>query len=150
MIPQYARPDTLTIDKSVRKNEPSKISGSMSLDVDDFDCHNKMMTSDLRKTLKAKNFPTIFIRFINLNRYPDADREDAIKGTVIIELAGVSKRFDVDYRYIPLGGGNLRLIGTKQVNFSDFNISAPRKLGGMIKTNNELSVEFILNVKILK
>lgn len=149
MIPEYAEPDTLTFYKE-HKNEPVKVTGSMVLDVGKFDCKHAVMTSDLRKTLKAKIYPKLNIKFLNLSKYPDLyNREEAIKGTVTIELAGVVKRFEVDYSYVMSRNGNLRLLGTKQVNFSDFDISPPRKLGGMIKTNNELNVEFMLNIKIL-
>jgi len=149
VIPEYSQPDTLVFYKG-NKNEPMKITGSMALDIKRFDCGNAMMTSDLRKTLKAKIYPKIIINFLSLSRYPDlSSKEGAIKGTVTIELAGTVKRFDVDYKYARSGDKNLRLIGTKQVNFSDFNIDPPRRLGGMIKTNNELNVEFMLNLKNL-
>lgn len=149
IVPEYTRPDTLLFDKDNR-NGAVKISGSMALDVQKFDCKHAVMTNDLRKTLKAKVYPKIIIKFLSLSKYPDVyNREESIKGAVTIELAGTVKHFDVDYKYLMNGNGNLRLIGTKQVNFSDFNISPPRKLGGMIKTNNELNVEFVLNIKAL-
>lgn len=149
IIPEYPKPDTLFFYKD-SKEEAVRVSGSMALNVEHFDCHNALMTTDLRKTLKAKVYPKIIIKFLSLSKYPDpAAKSGAITGTVTIELAGEIKRFEVDYKYIMNGGQNLQLVGTKQVNFSDFNINPPRKLGGMIKTNNELNVEFILNVKIL-
>ena len=148
VIANYSKPDTLTFYKGAPA-EAIKINGSMKLDVQNFDCHNPLMTSDLRKTLKSKEFPKLTIRFINLSRYPKDHKEDAVKGAVTIELAGVSKRFDVDYRFIPEGPHSATLIGTRQMNFSDFNIVPPRKIGGMIKTNNELNVEFNLKVRLL-
>lgn len=147
-ITNYRRPDTLTFYKG-NGSEPVKISGFLALDVDKFDCQNPVMTSDLRKTLKAKAFPKLIIRFINLSKYPDYNDGDQVKGLVTIELAGVTKRFDVDYRVIPAKNNSLTLIGTRQVKFSDFNIVPPRKIGGMIQTNNELNVEFNLKVKVL-
>ena len=149
VIPAYTQPDTLLFYRG-NKNELMKLTGAMALEVGNFDCRNAMMTSDLRKTLKAKVYPKIIIRFLNLSRYPNsAVNEDAIKGAVTIELAGVVKRCEVDYKCTTNGDKDLRLIGIKQVNFSDFNLQPPRKLGGMIKTNNELNVEFMLNLKIL-
>ncbi len=149
VIANYYTPDTLVFYKE-KTSEPVKMAGSMALDVQNFDCHNPIMTNDLRKTLKVKEYPKMIIRFINLSKYPDAgDRQDGVKGVVTIELSGIIKRFDVNYKFIQDGPNALTLIGTKQVNFSDFNITPPRKLGGMIKTNNELNVEFVLKVKIL-
>jgi len=149
VIPEYAKPDTLIFYKE-QKNDPVKMSGFMALDVQNFDCHNPVMTSDLRKTLKVKIYPKIIIRFLSLNRYPDQNKKtDLVKGMVTIELAGTVRRYEIDYKYMAKENDNLNLIGTRQVKFSDFNINPPRKLGGMIKTDDELSVEFILNARIL-
>lgn len=122
----------------------------MVLDVQSFDCHNPMMTKDLRKTLKQKEFPKIRISFINLSKYPGASGEsEQIKGAVYITLAGIKKRFDINYRVVLTGTTVLTLIGSQTINFSDFNITPPRKLGGMIKTNDMLSAEFVLKVNVL-
>lgn len=149
VIPEYTQQDTLLVYRT-NKNEPIKITGSMALDVQKFDCKNAMMTSDLRKTLKAKVYPKIIIRFLNLSHYPvSALKDNLISGAVTIEISGIVKRFEIDYSYTITGDKMFRLIGTKRVNFSDFNIEPPKKLGGMIKTNNELNVEFMLNIKTL-
>ena len=119
----------------------------MNLDVNAFDCHNPIMTKDLRKTLKSDKFPNLVVKFINLSKYPySSERETIVKGAVAISLAGVTKQFNVDYRSISVASNTLMLIGNKKINFSDFNIIPPRKLGGMIKTNDELSVEFVLKM----
>lgn len=149
IIPDYPKPDTLIIYKT-DQNESIKITGSMTLDIQSFDCHNPLMTKDLRKTLKQKEFPKIRISFINLSKYPCTNgEEEQIKGIVNIELAGIIKRFAINYRVIPNGKSMLTLIGSQTIKFSDFNIIPPRKLGGMIKTNDMLSAEFTLKVIVL-
>lgn len=149
MIADYSKPDTLVCYRNSAGN-PLKLSGRLQLEVQAFDCHNQIMTKDLRKTLKAKDFPLLTIRFMSLNRYPDLNkRSDEVKGIVLIGLAGVTKQFEVDYKFIPGDAGSLILIGSKQLNFSDFNIVPPRKIGGMIQTNNELNVEFNLRMRVL-
>jgi hypothetical protein len=130
-------------------NQPVVLNGNIQLDVQSFDCHNLLMTADLRKTLNAKTHPNLVIRFISINKYPDSGKQDITKGTVAIELAGVSKRFEVNYKVLPTERIYINLVGSRQVNFSDFNINPPRKLGGMIQTNNELNVEFNLRMKVL-
>lgn len=147
-IPNYSNPDTITVNRT--DNQVIQLNGNIHLDVQNFDCHNSIMTADLRKTLKAKEFPKLSISFISLSKYPDpAARQDVTKGMVGIELAGVTKRFEVDYRVVSAERSYINLVGSRKVNFSDFNIIPPRKLGGMIKTNNELNVEFVLRMKVL-
>jgi hypothetical protein len=108
------------------------------------------MTADLRKALKLKEHPDLVVRFISISRYPAPEtRLNITKGMVVIELAGVSKRFEVDYKVVAAEPAYINLVGSRKVNFSDFNITPPRKLGGMIRTNDELSVEFNLRIKVL-
>jgi hypothetical protein len=146
-ISNYSKPDTILVNRNV---VPVLLSGNIQLDVQNFDCHNGIMTADLRKTLKAKEHPKLVIRFLNISRYPDTDvRQSITKGAVFIELAGVSKRFDVDYKVVSADNNYINLVGSRVVNFSDFNLTPPRKLGGMIRTKNELSVEFNLRIKVI-
>jgi hypothetical protein len=147
-ITGYNRPDTITVTRA--SSSALYLSGNIKLDVPNFDCHNAIMTADLRKTLKVKEFPQLMIFFISMSKYPDAgNKQDITKGMVLIVLAGVSKRFEVDYKIISADNNSINLIGSRKVNFSDFNLTPPRKLGGMIQTNNELSVEFNLRMKVL-
>jgi len=146
IISNYNQPDTIWVTRSI--NSPVQLSGNIQLDVQKFDCHNPIMTADLRKTLKAKAHPKLTIRFVSLARYP-GEAGHNIKGMVTIELAGTSKMFEVSYRVIAAESAGINLIGSRVIKFSDFNITPPRKLGGMIKTNNDLSVEFNLRMKVL-
>lgn len=150
IILNYAKPDTLTLCRN-NGESPLKIKGCLALDVMTFDCHHAMMTKDLRKALNAKEFPKLIITFISLNRYPDLNNKtDAIKGMVNIELAGVTKTFEIDYKFIPDGTKSLLLIGNRALNFSDFHITPPKKFGGVIQVSNDLNVEFNLKLKILE
>jgi hypothetical protein len=106
------------------------------------------MTADLRKTLKHKEHPKLMIFFINMNQYPEQGKW-GLKGSVLIVLAGVSKHFDVDYKLVSAEKGLITLEGSRQVRFSDFNLTPPRKLGGMIRTANELDVVFNLKLKVI-
>ncbi|MGZ5286735.1 MAG: YceI family protein [Flavisolibacter sp.] len=147
-ITGYDTPDTILVAR--QSNMPLKLKGQISLSVQNFDCHNSIMTSDLRKTLKSKEFPRLTIRFLTLGRYPDENSRDALtKGWVVIELAGVSKQVEVNYRVVSADRTQINLMGTQKIHFSDFNIKPPSKIGGMIKTQNELQVVFDLRVKVL-
>lgn len=145
-ISNYNRPDTISVTRL--PNQPLGLIGNIQLDVQQFDCKNPIMTADLRKTLKVKEHPRLMIFFLTINNYPEAGTK-GIKGAVVIVLAGVSKRFEVDYRVVSAQNGTINLEGSRKVNFSDFNLSPPRKLGGMIRTNDELSVVFDLRMKVL-
>lgn len=148
-IISYAQPDTLTFHKNI-DGKSMKVTGEIAVAVKEFDCRHAMITRDLRKTLKAETFPSLVIRFISLNKYPEfTAQQQSIKGLVSIELAGETRQYDVDYQFIADGTKTLNLIGKRKVKFSDFNLNPPKKAGGMIRTNDELAVEFNLKIKVI-
>jgi hypothetical protein len=148
-IPSYDRTDTLVIQK--RKGLKDIIlTGNVNLNVKSFDCHNPIMTSDLRKTLNAKQYPALNISFLSLNDFPEiTTKPQMLTGMVDIELAGTRKRFEVNYMVSVDAQKMIHLLGTRDVNFSDFNLTPPKKLGGLIRTNDKLSVNFHLKIKAI-
>lgn len=143
----YPNSDTLSLNTGAM---PLSMIGKLALPVSNFDCNNAMMTSDLRKTLKAKEFPMLRISFVSLEKYPALQSApERIKGVVNVELAGVNKRTEVNYSVSADNQKIIHLIGTQTLHFSDFNLTPPRKLGGMIRANNELDVEFRINFKAI-
>lgn len=148
-IISYAQPDTLTFYKN-NDGRSMKVTGEIAVAVKAFDCRHAMITRDLRKTLKAETFPSLVIRFISLSKYPEfTAQQQAIKGLVSIELAGETRQYEVEYQFIADGSKMLTLIGKRKVKFSDFNLIPPKKAGGMIRTNDELAVEFNLKIKVI-
>jgi hypothetical protein len=108
------------------------------------------MTKQLRKTLNEKDFPKMHIRFLSLNKMPVlSTQQEPVKGWVDIEIAGVSKRFEVNYQITQTDEKSMQLLGSRDVNFSDFKLVPPKKLGGMISTKDQLSVGFQLNMKAM-
>lgn len=145
-IINYSLPDTITCVKAA-KAQTLPMNGKLKLDIESFDCHNRMMTSDLRKTLKYKDFPKLTIKFISINSFPNFKNPTKISGLVDIGLAGVVKRYDISYVFTIDNSNMVHLKGDRAVTFTDFNLSPPSKLGGVIKAKDELLVEFNLNLK---
>lgn len=145
-ITNYSLPDTITCVKAA-KTQTLPMNGKLKLDIESFDCHNRMMTSDLRKTLKYKEFPKLIIKFISINSYPNFKNPTKITGIVDISLAGIAKRYDINYVFTVDNSNIVHLKGDRAVTFTDFNLNPPSKLGGVIKAKDELLVEFNLNLK---
>ena len=145
-ITNYSLPDTITCVKQA-KTQTLPMNGKLKLDIESFDCHNRMMTSDLRKTLKYKEFPKLIIKFISINSYPNFKTPSKITGIVDISLAGIAKRYDINYVFTVDNSNIVHLKGDRAVTFTDFNLNPPSKLGGVIKAKDELLVEFNLNLK---
>lgn len=150
-IPDYCNPDTIVLNKpGTDQGKEVVLTGMITLDISRFDCHNSMMTAEFRKTVKAAAFPRLTVHFLSLCRMPDPRIQgDSLKGVVDIVLAGITKRCGINYVAVPGDHRTIRLRGDQQLKFSDFGLVPPRKLGGMIRTNDRVDIAFNLNLKVI-
>lgn len=110
---------------------------NINLKVDDFDCKNKMMTSDFRKALHAEKYPALTIKFLDFTR----SGSSTFLAVVEVKMMNVSKKYSIEF-----SEQNQSLVGNKRLHFSDFNIIPPKKMGGMISVKDELDLFFSLMV----
>ncbi|TXF77652.1 YceI family protein [Chryseobacterium sp.] len=105
------------------------------LKVEDFDCRNRMMTSDFKKTLNSDRFPNLSIKFIQFNKAL-YNKYDAV---VEVKMMAVTKKYSVEFT-----SQNSSLVGYKRLKFSDFNITAPKRMGGAVYVKDDLDLVFTL------
>ncbi|WP_090106681.1 YceI family protein [Chitinophaga sp. CF118] len=150
LLKDYESPDTLLFYQNNDKNLPVFMSGSVRLPVLSFDCMSGAMTEGLRKALNAKEFPRLKITFLSLKKYPALKTtEEVISGIVYIEMAGTSKKVEVNYRICMDNQQVIHLVGKQTIAFTDFGLAPPRKLGGIIRADDQLDIEFNLNFKTI-
>ena len=151
-VNQYMRPDTITcINDNDQHNAGITLKGSLLIDVNAFDCRNQPMTSELKKTLKQPQYPYLKITFLSLEKMPCLQvHNESMKGYVNIEMAGVCKRFEINYELFAKSDACMELIGCRTFCFSDFGLEPPKKMGGLIRVNNEIDVQFHLYIQQLK
>lgn len=151
-VPNYCNPDTIILRNDMEGNATADIplSGQINLSISGFDCHNSMMTAEFRKILKAPLFPCLTIHFLSFNHLPVTGiRQQNLAGMVDIQLAGVIRRFQLDYVLSYKDNRQIILTGSRSLNFSDFGLVPPRKLGGMIRTNDRVDIAFSLNMMLM-
>ena len=111
---------------------------NISLKVKDFDCKNKLMTSDFQKTLSADEYPMMNIKFLSI-----AKANNQYNALVEVKMMDKTKTYNIIFTE-----ENGKLISKKNVKFSDFGIKPPKKMGGMIIVKDNLNLQFSLNSKI--
>lgn len=149
-IDGYAESDTITISGS-ESGGAVRLNGTLAVDVLDFDCNSKLITSDFRKTLKAKEYPGLRIKFLSLDRAPFLDNKNqCINGWVEVELAGVKKLMKVPFTFSKENNAMILMNGKKQFCLSDFELTPPKKLAGMVKIVDEFTVDFRLKLIAIK
>lgn len=117
----------------------SKSAQSFSLAVDDFDCRNRMMTSNFRKTLHADTHPKMSVKFIKLRKINTSNYYAA---QIEVRLMNRAKLYDVTFF-----SDDRVLQGSKTVKFSDFGITPPKRMGGTIQVKDTLDLSFSLLAK---
>jgi hypothetical protein len=152
VVNQYTRPDTITcISGNDQRSTGITLKGSLLIDVNAFDCSNRPMTSELKKTLKQPQYPYLKITFLSLEKMPcQQARNESMKGYVNIEMAGVCKTFEINYELFTKSDACKELIGCRTFCFSDFGLEPPKKMGGIIRVKNEINVQFHLYIQQIK
>lgn len=111
---------------------------NINLRVADFDCRHRIMTTDFQKTLSASQYPFLTVRFLSFSH-----AKNLYNAQVEVKMMERSKIYNIAFAL-----ENGRLIGKKNVKFSDFNIVPPKKMGGMIVVKDDLNLVFALNAQL--
>ena len=148
-VTKYLVADTLEYVKNETTRQFLFSNKSLNIDINDFDCHQRIITSDFRKTLKADQNRYLKIQFISLDAFDTRNRQ-TVKGKVEIWLAGQVKCTTIDFITNTTNNGLIQMNGTKTLLFSEFNLTPPKKLAGFIKIKEDIRVNFELFFKPLE
>lgn len=125
------------------KNEVYSFVGSalptLKIDVNRFDCHHRVMTNDLKKTLVSNLFPEMQVRFLSISKLTNGNYNSNVE----VKIMDRVQKYQIGFTY-----NNGKLIGKKAIKFSDFDIIPPKKLGGTINVKDDLGLYFSLNGKL--
>ena len=140
----YDQTDTLV----VIENTPKQIVFSpnqLAIPVDGFNCRNNLITRDFRETLQAEDHPAIGVSFLSFKKIPSSRAEkSSYDASVVIELAGRKRSVQIQFDFFEKSYSQYYLTGSKVLRFSDFGFSPPTKAMGLIKVQDELTINFNL------
>ncbi len=92
-VSDYDRGMDLIMERWDPYNEKWEIYGSVFIDVDQFDCQNRVMNNDFRNTLKYDTYPEIKIEFINIREVETNRPSSKAEGWVEITIVGETRRY---------------------------------------------------------
>ena len=148
-VTEYLKADTLVYSTNDAARKLKFTNSCLIIAVSRFDCHNKYITDDFRSALKADENPNLKITFLSIDQFSNNCNNQSIRGIVDIELAHSTKRTEINYIVKTLPGNRIQLNGSHIFSFSDFNLKAPRKLAGLIRTKDQIKVNFQLFFKAI-
>jgi hypothetical protein len=143
---QYDGKDTLVLRISNKKALFAQ--GLVNLKAAGFDCGMRAITKDFTETINVEKFPFITIEFISFEEVPRyTTNEERFTSRLKLTLASVSKTVEIRCGLHKDAQGLIHLKGARHFTFSDFNLDPPKKMGGLIKVDEKLDVNFHLVLK---
>ena len=108
-----------------------------------FDCGGKGINSDFQKILKTDEHPKIFIFLKELKT--NVVSGSKVLAHVDIEIAGVAKAYKIP---VTINGiNNMVVSGNVNISLKHFKMEPPKKLFGLIEVNDNIEIDFQLEVK---
>jgi len=130
--------DTLMIQYRRKGNQYFFDNANIELNNREFDCGGKAINRDFHKLLKTKDQPSIKMRLIKVDFF---ENKDSIHANIEYEINNISKRYLVPIKYSKKLN-QIHISGQKKLNIKDFDLKPPKKLLGIIKVKENISVNF--------
>jgi hypothetical protein len=120
---------------------------SIIVPVKDFSCNNEQAFHDFLTLLKANEFPNITItipKSILMQVHPG---ESVIIHNVLINIAGVSRKYDINCIEENNYSKEYVLVGSIKIRLTELDIKPPVKFFGLVKIKDEVIVKFGFNLE---
>ncbi len=140
--------DTLSIKVTHAYNRIDFQGLNLSLPINEFDCGNPIMNADLRKLLRADEYPELVLEMKRIEFGPPSKGgyDDSYIINTLITIAEVRKTEVFRNSGIEEDDKRIRFYGKHNLLLTNYNIEPPQKFFGTIKVQNELEVEFEINL----
>ncbi|WP_066217716.1 YceI family protein [Formosa haliotis] len=109
----------------------------------EFDCGRKLINKDFHKLLKTEDYPEIEINLKEVKR--SITKPVRTTATVDFKIAGVTKTYT-----IPISVSRdhtLKASGDIRLNIRDFGLENPKKVLGLIKIEDVVTIHFQLDIE---
>ena len=118
----------------------------LKLDNSCFDCGNNMMNKDFLEMLDSDNHPYITFQLKEVVVNPK--QKDEIYAFASITLAGKTKLYSIPLTLKKIE--SIKAVGCLSIKLTDFDLEPPKKVLGLIVVNDEIDINFDLNVQALR
>lgn len=128
-----------------------------SIDGFNFSCKSNSLKSDKDKmdklaweALKADDNPSIIAKFKSMKEIEGI--KEGFKATVYadVTVAGVTKLTSLNVKGVYLSNGNLKITGSKILKMTDFDMDPPTAVMGTIKTGDQISLLYVIELQEIK
>lgn len=123
----------------------------LSVPVQTFDCGNRRMNDDLRAALQSKQHPVIQYTLDEVQTIaePTADAPYRLLATGKLTIAGTERSVTVTLNGKALADGRMEATGEVPLQMSDFGITPPTALLGLVRVRDDIQVRFQLLATVM-
>lgn len=107
-----------------------------------FDCGGKGINRDFQSILQTNHYPQI--RLI-LKEITELNRNNKVQTLVDVEIAGVKNEYLIPVKIKK--EAHTIIEGSLNLNLSDYKLTAPKKMFGLIAVDDEIAIDFSLVVQ---
>ncbi len=146
--------DTFKVNVSKKNDKLYVENGSLVIPVKGFDCGNKMMNQDFLDLLRVNKHPEIRIMLTSLDmaegHFSVENKTEELWAVAEITffIAGESKKYPVPIKINQKKEGQY-FEGTRKLDITEFNLEPPKKFMGLIQVQEEVIIDFSLNLTLL-
>ncbi|RNC85673.1 MAG: YceI family protein [Balneola sp.] len=136
---------TDTLNQTITFGDSLSVTGdSIQLSSSSFDCGKRAINKDLRKTLKAKDFPFLELK---LESIEIAD-EVPFQASLLVFIAGIKRIEPVTITEFSSEEEIVSFKGEGSILLTDFDLKPPSALFGLIKVNHQVDIHFDLTLEL--
>lgn len=144
-----------SFDPTAKKGNNLFQGALLKLKGEKLDCGNKLMNKDMYSTLNTTQYPYISLDVKEVSQADGltiAHCTDWIPFEVkaVVTINGVSKSTVILLKGRNLGNSTFKFVGNWDFQLTDFNMTPPRRVMGMIKVGNEMRMNFDMEAQLLE
>lgn len=130
-------------DGRLDSRSPVRGMAEVTAAVASFDCGQAQMNRDFARALQADAHPAIRLVVRQVDVVDGAgEAASHVRATGLLRVAGVERPVGFTAVATPLGRGRVRVVGSYPMRMSDFGITPPRGLGGLVRAHDRLTARF--------
>ncbi len=123
---------------------------TLSIGAKKLDCGNKAMNKDMYETLKADDFPTIQIALLESEARNLGEDWINLSVSANITIAGITRQEKFSVQARRAEELQYRFKASKTLKMTDYGMTPPRPMFGLIKVKDEIILELDLNISVLE
>ena len=120
---------------------------SLTIPVQNLKSGESLMDSRAYTALKAKKFNAIVFSLTVATIVPGQKNQFLVKTTGNLTIAGVTKPITLEVTCVSNPDGTLTCTGSERLKMTDYQIKPPVFMLGALKTGNDLTINFIVQIK---